>query len=341
MDILRRIFGVQAPPSESNNEKPANLDGPTAPLDSSAIAAKVTTAETLEVLEAEETKEDLGQTAILEDGHTQKLPEMDVAESRTSGKNLIYGQKSDVGQVRDNNQDSMLSSVTSIASTEEQPEFGLFVIADGMGGHTDGEKASALAARAVGKHTAAEILMPMLKREDSNSDRPTVAEVLREAIQEANRTVSADVPDGGTTLTIAAIIGDLAYIAHVGDSRAYLITQDGIEQLTRDHSLVQRLIELDQLTKEEALEHNQRNVLYRAIGQNENIDVDAITRRLTPGSRLLLCSDGLWNMIPDEEIRNTVLSSPSPQAACDTLVKLANARGGSDNISVILVKIPD
>jgi protein phosphatase len=136
-------------------------------------------------------------------------------------------------------------------------------------------------------------------------------------------------------------MGDLAYIGHVGDSRAYIIDKNNIEQLTRDHSLVRRLIELEQLTEEEALEHPQRNVLYRAIGQNETIDVDAITRRLQPGSRLLICSDGLWNLVPTEEIKSVVFSSSSPQQACEQLVKLANDRGGPDNISVILVKIPE
>jgi len=210
-----------------------------------------------------------------------------------------------------------------------------------MGGHHDGERASAIAARTVVRYTSAEILLPLLRREDASADRPTITEVLRQAIQQANLEVSKDVPDGGTTVTAAAIVGDLAYIGHVGDSRAYMISADGIEQLTRDHSLVQRLIELDQLTPEEAAEHPQRNVLYRAIGQNESIDVDAITRRLTPGSRLLLCSDGLWNLVPEEEIRATVASSPNPQVACEALVKLANARGGPDNISVVIVKMPD
>jgi protein phosphatase len=210
-----------------------------------------------------------------------------------------------------------------------------------MGGHHDGERASAIAARAVVRHAHTELVMPMLRREEANADRPTITEILRQAVQSANAEVSKEVPEGGTTVTVAAIVGDLAYIGHVGDSRAYLIAPDSIEQLTRDHSLVQRLIELDQLTPEEAAEHPQRNVLYRAIGQNETVDVDAINRRLSPGTRLLLCSDGLWNLIPEEEIRNTVNSSASPQVACEALVKLANARGGPDNISVIIIKMPE
>src|SRR5690606_5445425 len=130
-------------------------------------------------------------------------------------------------------------------------------------------------------------------------------------------------------------IGDLAYIAHVGDSRIYLYTKDGLEQLTRDHSLVQRLIELDQLTQEEAAEHPQKNVLYRALGQSENIEVDTLTRRLPPKARLLLCSDGLWNQVPERDIQEIVKQSNNPQDACNKLVALANKHGGMDNVTVI------
>ena len=135
-------------------------------------------------------------------------------------------------------------------------------------------------------------------------------------------------------------IGDLAYVVHVGDSRVYLVTKDGLEQVTRDHSLVRRLIELNQLTEEEAADHPQKNVLYRAIGQSESLEVDAITRRLPPNSRLLLCSDGLWNQVDDKEIGEIVMTHDNPQEACDKLVALANTRGGTDNITTILLMIP-
>ncbi len=343
MDILRRIFGVQAPPPAevtappSSETKPLDpLEGPTAPL-----ARERVNEEAVKTLEVEPViAPSLASTNILE-GHTRKLPELDDAVTGKNGRRITYGIKTDVGQIRQNNQDAVLSFLATFDTSEQQPEFGLFVVADGMGGHHDGEKASSLAARVVARHTSSEIYLPMLKREEADADRPTISEVLRQAVQKANEEVSVAVPEGGTTITAAAVIGDLAYIAHVGDSRAYIITQDTIEQVTRDHSLVQRLIELDQLTPAEAADHPQRNVLYRAIGQNEHVDVDAITRRLTSNSRLLLCSDGLWNLVPEEEIRNTVIGSPSPQQACETLVKLANARGGPDNISVILIKVPE
>jgi len=127
----------------------------------------------------------------------------------------------------------------------------------------------------------------------------------------------------------------------VGDSRVYLITKEnGVEQITRDHSLVQRLIELDQLTREEANVHPQKNVLYRALGQSDSLEVDALTRRLPPNSKIMLCSDGLWNMLNEDEIGEISLKSTNPQEACDKLVALANTHGGTDNITAIILQIP-
>jgi serine/threonine protein phosphatase PrpC len=213
------------------------------------------------------------------------------------------------------------------------------MVADGMGGHLDGEKASAVAIQTLVTEVMRNIYLPMVTAADGG-DRPPMTESLIAAVQRANAEVIAHVPDGGSTLTAAIVIGDLAYIAHVGDSRAYLITKDGVEQITRDHSLVMRLIELGQLTPEEAADHPQKNVLYRALGQSDNLEVDTLTRRLPSGSRVLLCSDGLWGMVTESEIHDIVKSSHDPQEACDKLVALANSHGGTDNITAILVKMP-
>ncbi len=339
MDILRRIFGLQPAAQD--------LDGPTAPLDERRIGGQPLVATRTVVTtptkdnDADDAADDTLQFED-DDGHTRRLPEYDSSvDLRHNGRRITYGQHTDQGQVRNNNQDAIISFLSSSASVDDQPEFGVFIVADGMGGHHDGEKASALTSRTVLHHISSKIFLPMLLEDDDLEDRPKIAEVMREAVQKANDDVSSKVPEGSTTVNAVAIMGDLAYIGHVGDSRAYLITAEGIEQLTRDHSLVQRLIELEQLTPEEAAEHPQRNVLYRAIGQSDAIDVDAITRRLLPGSRLLICSDGLWNLVSDEEIYNMIIGSPSPQKACETLVKVANERGGPDNISVILVRVPE
>ncbi|MBN1563196.1 MAG: Stp1/IreP family PP2C-type Ser/Thr phosphatase [Anaerolineae bacterium] len=313
-----------SPQSIASFEKPTSNSGPmTDKPNGAASETKVAAAES-----------DVEMTA-----GTRPLPPLETIIPQP-GERITFGQLSVVGMVRGNNQDSVLSILSSGTSIDDLPDFGLFVVADGMGGHQEGERASAITTRIVAKHVMSEIHTALLTQSMNDPDRPPIANILSAAVQEANDAVTESIPEGGTTVTTAVILGDLAYIAHVGDSRAYLITEERIEQVTRDHSLVQRLIELDQLTPEEAVEHPQRNVLYRAIGQSESLDVDAITRRLPPRSYLLLCSDGLWNMVSEETIMDIVMKYRDPQTACNELVKLANERGGPDNITVTLVQMP-
>lgn len=324
MDLFRRLFSQPEPNSEEANAKESAAS--TASADGTAPSAHQTAAESTETI-----------TAPLADGATRPLP----LETVISAKNeqLRFGQATDVGMVRSNNQDAVLSFFFTSRSADDRPDFGLFMVADGMGGHHDGEKASAMAARIMATTVINNIYLPMLIG-DSGSDRPPITETLINAVNKANAEVINRVPEGGTTLTAITIIGDLAYLVHVGDTRVYLIAKDGVEQITRDHSLVQRLIELGQLTPQEAADHPQKNVLYRALGQSEQLEVDAITRRLPPSSRLLICSDGLWNQVNDQEISEIALSCDDPQQACDKLVALANTRGGTDNITTILLQIP-
>jgi serine/threonine protein phosphatase PrpC len=251
-------------------------------------------------------------------------------------KHLTYGVTSHKGMVRPSNQDASFALLSAQQGAQALPDFGLFVVADGMGGHEDGARASAIAVRTISQHVLQNFYLKRL----ADDDDLYIGEILTAALEKANNAVARETPEGGTTVTVAVVHGKIAYLAHVGDSRAYYITQDGIVQLTKDHSLVQRLIDLDHLTPDEAAMHPQRNVLYRAIGQNESLEVDSFMKPLEDGSRLLLCSDGLWNMVDEERIRQVVSSALTPQAACDQLVELANERGGSDNITVILVQLP-
>ncbi len=323
MDLFRRLFSQ----SEANNEPkvaPESSDSgskESVPADTAPAEMHVSSAD----------------SSPLPEGATRPLPPETVISS--SNEHLIFGQSTDVGMVRSNNQDSALSYFFTSRSADQHPDFGLFIVADGMGGHHDGEKASALATRIVAADVTNNVYLPLLNG-DNDADRPPITEALIAAVQKANVDIISGVPEGGTTLTAAAVIGDLAYVVHVGDSRVYLVTKDGLEQITRDHSLVQRLIELDQLTREEADEHPQKNVLYRALGQSETLEVDALTRRLPPNSRLLLCSDGLWNLVEDKDIVEIAMSHNNPQEACDKLVALANKRGGTDNITAIMLQIP-
>lgn len=272
------------------------------------------------------------------DGGTRPLPPDPTPEITTS-EHVTFAQATDVGMVRSNNQDAVLSFFCATRSVDDRPDFGLFVVADGMGGHHDGEKASALTVRTLLAEVMTTLFLPMINGTQEVGSTP-ISEILVSAVLKSNGSVIRQVPDGGTTLTAVTIIGDLAYISHVGDSRVYYITGDRIEQVTRDHSLVQRLIELDQLTPAEAADHPQKNVLYRALGQTETLEVDVLTRRLPPHSRLLICSDGLWNLVEDRELREIIMKNANPQLACDQLIALANSRGGIDNITAILLHIP-
>lgn len=254
----------------------------------------------------------------------------------TNSSFITFGQFSDVGLVRNNNQDATMSFFFTSLTADERPDFGVFIVADGMGGHHDGEKASSIAVKTVTNYLIQHVYMPILI---GNTDVPPISEVMVSAVQKANSEIIKQVPEGGTTVTAVSVLGDLAYVAHVGDSRAYLITKDSIEQITRDHSLVQRLIELDQITRDEVQDHPQKNVLYRALGQNDNVEVDISTRRLPHNSRVLICSDGLWGLVTEKDLFEIAMNTPDPQQACEKLVALANSNGGTDNISIVLLKI--
>lgn len=308
MGFFRRLFGM----TEDRAEKAGVHVGPEAPPEPLAAAP------------------------------AQTRPLAPPEEYISATKRVRVGYMSDPGLMRSNNQDTLLVFVTSIESNKTPPPFGLFVVADGMGGHHDGERASMVAAHSIARYVIHEIYLPFLEGRQPDANQKTIPEVLANAMDAANEAVNAEVPEGGTTVTCAVVRGDLAYFAHVGDSRAYLITDDrqNMELITRDHSLVKRLEELGQLTPEEAEVDPRRNMLYRAIGQGDTLEVDAATRRLPPSASLLFCSDGLWNVVNDEHILQILRESPDPQESCERLVQAANERGGPDNITVVLVEMP-
>lgn len=257
-------------------------------------------------------------------------------ETRVTPSGFDVGWKTDVGQVRDRNEDTVLVIRAMHGGDEALPPLGLFVVADGMGGHQAGEVASSVAARVAAHHIVERSYLPSLLSAARDASHPALTEVLTNAVQAANRAVERDVPGGGTTLICALVVGTQAYLAHVGDSRAYALTSEGLEQMTRDHSLVDRLIQAGNLTPEEAAEHPQRNVLYRAVGQTSTLEVDTRVRRFRHGECLLLCSDGLWNTVSEAIMVELIREASSAQAACEALVGVANQAGGRDNITVIL-----
>jgi len=261
-------------------------------------------------------------------------------EEASAHARLRVGWATDVGAVRNRNEDTVLVVTASLGGDDAAPEMGLIVLADGMGGHRSGELASSLAARVVAAQVVRRFYLPTLTSRECSADQLPLNDVLVDAVHAANGAVATQVPGGGTTLTCALLLGPRAYIAHVGDSRAYVATEETLEQITHDHSVVDRLIELGQLTPDEAAFHPQKNVLYRALGQAGTLEVDTYMRTIPPGAGLLVCSDGLWSMVGEAEMVKLAANSSSPQMACEALVAAANQAGGHDNISVVLARPP-
>lgn len=253
---------------------------------------------------------------------------------------LKVGWATDVGEERRNNEDAAVIITAAQEGDNVLSTFGLLILADGMGGHQAGEVASSLAAQAVAHHIMHQFYLPSLISQEHDTDQPALNELLVDAVQAANTTVADRVPGGGTTLTCALMFGPRVYIAHVGDSRAYIVTEQGMSKITHDHSLVDRLVESGQLTRDEAATHPQKNVLYRAVGQGDGLEVDIYARTIPHGGRLMLCSDGLWSIVSDAEMTDIAMNSSCLQLACEHLIDAANRVGGCDNITVILVEPP-
>jgi protein phosphatase len=236
---------------------------------------------------------------------------------------------SDIGRCRQTNQDQFLLDRA----------LGIYAIADGMGGHAAGEVASRM---------AVDVLRASVQERLDAQVAPwtpaEAAELLRTALNEGNRRICesmlsrAEWRGMGTTMVALLVVGDRAIVGHVGDSRAYLLRDGRLRQLTSDHSWVNEQVKLGLLTREQAQRHPMRNIVTRALGNQSRVEVDVSEEVLRPGDLLALCSDGLNGMLSDDEIREALVShGASPHAACRALVDRANARGGEDNVTVIVV----
>ncbi len=248
-------------------------------------------------------------------------------------------QRCHVGAVRHRNEDSCCVFVTENGGEETIPGIGLFVVADGMGGHYAGHEASRKASRLFMHYVLDKVYLPLLQRNGPSGYQEPIQEVMLHAVQIAHQALQNPDPekDSGTTLTGALMVGKRLYVAHVGDTRAYLLTPTGLEQVTTDHSIVQRLIDAGQLTAEEAILYPQKNLLYRALGQQGSLDVDAYTRSLPKKGSLMMCSDGLWGLVPDDAIHGVLNQNISLAEKADALVEMALQAGGHDNITVVIV----
>jgi protein phosphatase len=269
--------------------------------------------------------------------------------------------KTDPGRERKMNEDRVWAQI--YAASGEEP-IGLFIVCDGIGGHLGGEVASHWAVEAI-KHELADLLytqdpratvqLPkdeldaILEGEDPTrlSEARKAENRIIQAIRKANQVVfdyarqrPQKAADAGTTVTMAIVSGNRAVIANVGDSRTYLLRDGSMRRVTRDHSLVASLVESGKIQPEEVYTHPQRNLIFRSLGQKRTVEVDTYWEILKPGDSMLLCSDGLWEMVQDEKIMAKLINeADSPGQACQNLVEAANTAGGEDNIGVVVVKV--
>ena len=242
------------------------------------------------------------------------------------------GMLTDVGQVRTVDEDSILAADLSFGVNSESSKFLLLAVADGMGGHAKGEEASKIALNAIARAVIPDLL-----------NNTPFTKILEKGIQNANQDIldyTAENPEAsgmGTTSVCAVVKDNQIHLANVGDSRAYRVSDDEICRVTKDHSYVQALIDEGDITEEQAREHPRKNEITRAVGIMPSIEVDTMKLTLDSDESLLLCCDGVIAHLSDDDIHKIIRDSPDPQTACQEIVDMANERGGSDNISLIIL----
>lgn len=267
-------------------------------------------------------------------------------DHKRQGKNTMQfdtAMSSDKGMVRENNEDSCFVLETGKSTSSRKAYYGLYLVADGMGGHRAGEVASSRAIEIISS-----TILDKIKTPDTET---TLPQIVLEAIEKANneiRTIAQSNPafsGMGTTVTLGLRAGNQLYLGHVGDSRAYLIRGGKITRLTHDHSLVAGLIEAGMITEEESKHHPDRNKIFRCLGNSPQVSIDTYREIgdedsliLQQGDNLAFCSDGLTNHVSDSEILVVVVEAKSANQACQRLITMANQSGGDDNISIIVVK---
>ncbi len=244
--------------------------------------------------------------------------------------------RTDPGRRRKDNEDNYLAVTGTWRHNGQLQPFGLFVIADGMGGHANGQDASRIAVETIYQH-----LSDVLPRQDVPDD--ALGSLLQESIQRANQMIyqqnQRDHADMGCTMTAALVTGSEAHICNVGDSRTYLLSQnDHLQRVTTDHSIVESLVAAGVIQKDDVYTHPKRNQIYRSLGEKEAAEIDVFRQRLAPGDKLLLCCDGLWEMVRDPDIEQVLRHDDLPQVT-NTLIEMANENGGVDNITAIVVKV--
>jgi protein phosphatase len=231
----------------------------------------------------------------------------------------------DIGVEREMNQDYLFTSDTAVGNLPN-----LYIVADGMGGHKAGEYAS--------RYTTERVVAYVLRSKDSEP-----VTILKEAIQKANELLLIESKEDeakhgmGTTIVCATIIGSKMFVANVGDSRLYVVS-DGIRQITRDHSLVEEMVRMGEMDRQDARKHPDKNIITRAVGVTDTVDVDFFEVDLSGEDEILLCTDGLTNMVDDMTIHRIMTESKDLEQQVAALVKTANDNGGRDNITAVIIR---
>ncbi|MBX5455623.1 MAG: protein phosphatase 2C domain-containing protein [Thermogemmatispora sp.] len=265
------------------------------------------------------------------------------------GVHLMAAALSDAGILRRDqpNEDSTLVLLLERSHESISQPMGIFIVADGMGGHASGQLASRVAVNTIAERIVRDLLAAPLSAERESQQPPAPAEedqlvrLLQEAVEEANSRLcqinQQNKTDMGCTLTGFMIVGRHSYIVNVGDSRTYMVRGGQLYQRTTDHSLVGQLVAGGLLQPDEVYTHPQRSQIFRSLGDRPNVQIDLFKQELYPGDILLSCSDGLWEMVRDPQIESILNAAPDPQTACAQLIEAANANGGEDNISAVVV----
>jgi serine/threonine protein phosphatase PrpC len=265
------------------------------------------------------------------------LPDKTVPEVDTSKPVMYfhYAGLTDTGIVRPHNEDAYkLPLDTDVDTLAEKGYF--YVLADGMGGHKKGEVASAVTIET----TSAEYYATVAPLTEGDPE-DAIIEAMTAAIEKANMRVMKATQGGGTTIVAAVLHQDSLVVMNVGDSRAYLLRDNELHLISRDHSLVSRLYELGRITEEEALHHPRQNVLYQALGQGGDLEIHVFSERLQLGDTVILCSDGLWGPVGGSAIKEVLTATTSPLEAAKQLTEMANDAGGPDNITTIIIQVCD
>ncbi|MGB8345989.1 MAG: protein phosphatase 2C domain-containing protein [Ktedonobacteraceae bacterium] len=288
---------------------------------------------------------------FVDQGHTYVVAQEQAAENPfPNGVRLSVASDSDAGDIRrsDPNEDSTLILLLQRIHESNAAPVGLFVVADGMGGHDNGQRASHLAISALAERITHDLLLAPLSSENAGEaantfDEDALVSLLHDAVEDANVAIYKEnqraKTDMGSTITGFMIFGDYAFIFNVGDSRTYMMRGGQIYRLTTDHSLVAQLVAGGLIQPDDVYTHPQRSQIFRSLGDKLNVQIDIFKQQLHPGDILLSCCDGLWEMVRDPQIESILTTAPDLQTACSQLIDAANQNGGEDNISTVIVSV--